>query len=132
MFRSVAILLLVSSFALAQASAPKQTPSPAAAPPSPPAGNASPAAKPDEAKPAEKEPGANLPPETAVITIKHLCGAPPASTAASKAAAEGTAAKPAGAAGNCNTVITKAEFEKIVNAVVPKNRRTELPPTAKQ
>ncbi|PYX85004.1 MAG: hypothetical protein DMG68_18970, partial [Acidobacteria bacterium] len=48
-------------------------------------------------------------------------------TAAGKTATD----KPATAA-NCNTVITKAEFEKIVNAVVPKTRRAELPPTAKQ
>ena len=133
MFRSVAVLLLISSFGLAQASAPTQTPSPTGAPNASPPSNASGAAKPEEAKQAEKEPGANLPPETAVITIKHLCGALPTRAAASKAAAEGAAAaKPAASSANCNTVITKAEFEKIVNAVVPKNRRAELPPTAKQ
>ena len=140
MFRSVAAFLFVSSFAFAQSNAPAQTP--AAAPPkSAPTSTTTAAPSSNEAKSAEKEPGTNLPPETAVITIKHLCSgggsaspetAGGSAAAPSKTAVAGAAAKPAASSANCNTVITKAEFEKIVNAVVPKSRRAELPPTAKQ
>lgn len=69
----------------------------------------------------QPEPGANLPATAPVITIKGLCAAP--------AAAKTAAAK---SASGCQTTISKAQFEKIIDAVVPKNRRDELPPTARQ
>src|ERR1051326_2312300 len=58
----------------------------------------------------QPEPGANLPATAPVITIQGLCAAP-------AAAAKTAAAKPAGP---CKTVISKAQFEKIIDAVVPK------------
>ncbi|HEV2112570.1 MAG TPA: hypothetical protein VGR50_00395, partial [Terriglobales bacterium] len=115
MYRSLALCLVISSLGFAQASAPPQTPKPA--PP------ATAGAAPGAPKTAE-EPGAKLPPETAVITIKHLCAAAPA--------AKTSPGKPKAKAADCNTVITKAEFEKILSAVIPKARRAELPPTARQ
>jgi len=117
MLRSFALLLLISSIAIAQASAPQQASKPAA-PSSQPAAPAAPKAA--------ENPGANLPPETAVITIKHLCATPAAP------AGKGATAKSSAKTADCNTVITKAEFEKVLNAVIPKARRAELPPTAKQ
>lgn len=55
----------------------------------------------------------------AVITVKGVCPAP-----AKPAAAKGATVKPASAttktaAADCKTVITKAEFEKLANAVSP-------------
>jgi parvulin-like peptidyl-prolyl isomerase len=54
-------------------------------------------------------------PTAPVITLNGFCEAP----------ASGTA-KPAPAPQNCKKVITKAEFEKIIDAVIPKGRRTQV------
>jgi len=67
---------------------------------------------------------AAVPPEAAVITVNGVCPAKP-KPAAAKAAA-GTAAKSATAekttttpTGECKTVITKAQFEKLASGVAP-------------
>jgi hypothetical protein len=69
---------------------------------------------------------ASVPPNAAVITVHGVCPATPKNAAAKGTAA--TAARPAGAAkspaaktspATCETVITKAEFEKLANAVAP-------------
>ena len=66
---------------------------------------------------------AAVPPTAAVITVQGVCSARP-----TQAAAKGVAAKPAstakspaekGAAADCKTVITKAEFEKLANGLSP-------------
>lgn len=69
----------------------------------------------------QPEPGKDLPATAPVITIKGLCAA--------LATAKTAAAKPPEP---CQTTITKAQFEKIIDAVVPKARRPELPPQARQ
>ena len=60
---------------------------------------------------------AAVPADAAVITVNGVCPEKP------KAAATGTTAKPATPAktpaADCKTVITKAEFEKLANAVAP-------------
>ena len=60
---------------------------------------------------------AAVPADAAVITVNGVCPEKP------KEAAAGTAAKPATPAktpaADCKTVITKAEFEKLANAVAP-------------
>ncbi|HET7748332.1 MAG TPA: peptidylprolyl isomerase [Terriglobales bacterium] len=67
----------------------------------------------DEA-PAPKVPASQVPPTAAVITIQGLCSSP----AAGKAGSAKTAAKPASPAG-CKTVITRAQFEKLADALNP-------------
>jgi len=63
------------------------------------------------------DPGASVPADAPVITVVGACPAQP-KTAAAKGAV--TAAKPAAKlAGECKTVITKAEFEKLAEAVAP-------------
>lgn len=66
---------------------------------------------------------ASVPADAAVITVNGVCAPQP-----KPAAAKGTAAKPATAgkapaaktpAADCKTVITKAEFEKLANALTP-------------
>jgi hypothetical protein len=68
----------------------------------------------DEA-PAPKVPASQVPPTAAVITIQGLCSSP---AAAGKAGSAKTAAKPASQAG-CKTVITRAQFEKLADALNP-------------
>ena len=78
----------------------------------------------------QPQPGANLPATTPVITIQGLCS--PSAATAKSAPAKGTADSKSAEMqkAGCSTVITKAQFEKIVDAVVPKARRAELPPMA--
>ncbi len=99
MYRAL-MLVVLTSFALGQT---KTAPSKAA--PAKPAGQASSA---PAAKPAEK---AELPPTTPVITIEGLCNG--------KIAATPTP--------GCKTVVTRAEFEKLVDALDPK-----MPPPRRQ
>ena len=72
--------------------------------------------QPAQAPPADTS--AAVPPDAAVITIIGVCSAQP-----KPAAAKGTAAKPATAAktspADCKTVITKAQFEELVKALIP-------------
>ena len=67
---------------------------------------------------APSDTSASVPADAAVITVNGVCPAKPKA-----AAATGTAAKPATPAqtpaADCKTVITKAEFEKLANAVAP-------------
>jgi peptidyl-prolyl cis-trans isomerase C len=61
---------------------------------------------------------ASVPADAPVITVRGVCPAPP-----KPAAAKGATVKPATATktapADCKTVITKAEFEKLANAVAP-------------
>jgi len=67
--------------------------------------------------PAPKVPSSQVPPTAAVITVQGLC---PSSAASARKAAPRTraAAKPASTAG-CKTVITRAQFEKLADALNP-------------
>ena len=95
---------------------------PSAAPPqSAPAPAAMPAV---QAPAAPADTSASVPADAAVLTINGVCPPQPKT-----AAAQGAAAKPATAgakateaktpAGGCKTVITKAQFEKLVAALAP-------------
>ncbi|MFZ0773613.1 MAG: peptidyl-prolyl cis-trans isomerase [Candidatus Sulfotelmatobacter sp.] len=84
---------------------PAQTPN--AAPPAAPAAPAQPA----------KPPAAEVPENAEVLTIYGVCPPAPKTTAASKAAVAKTA--PAKKPADCKTIITRAEFEKIANAISP-------------
>ena len=91
-----------------------QTPAPAAQPAqAPAAGNAAPA------------PAAAPPPEVAptepVLTIKGVCPstAPKAKTATPEAKSPAAAKEPAKSSANCETVITRAEFEKMASGIAP-------------
>jgi parvulin-like peptidyl-prolyl isomerase len=97
------VCLLLAAMAWGQAA----NPTPAPAPQQP---GMSPAGNPAENKEGE---AANVPPDAPVITINGLCDNPPADKAA---------ADP-----NCKTVITRAEFEKIMDSVQP-----NMPPRARR
>ncbi len=94
-------LLFLSGLAVAQTTQP--TPKPATPAAKPPAPAASPAQKP--AAPAE------LPPTAPVITIDGVCNGK----------------VPATPSPNCKTVVTRAQFEKLVDALDPK-----MPPPRRQ
>jgi hypothetical protein len=85
--------------ALAWGQAAKSNPAPATQKEAAP--SAAPAAMPAAAQP---QPTADIPPDTPVITINGLCENPPADKSA---------------AANCKTVITRAEFEKLLEVVQP-------------
>ena len=81
------------------------------------------AAPPQRPPAAPPDTSASVPADAAVITIVGVCPAQPKT-----AAAKGTTAKPATAAktpaaktpaADCKTIITKAEFEKLANALAP-------------
>jgi len=96
------VCLLLGALAWGQAaqSSPAPAPQKAASPSAAPQTTA-PAAMPPAAQP---QPAADLPPDTPVITINGLCENPPADK--SKVT-------------DCKTVITRAEFEKLIEAVQP-------------
>jgi hypothetical protein len=90
-------------------------------------GQAQPEAAPAQGSPATA-PGAAMkapeaPKEVAesavVLTIKGVCPAAPKTAAAAKTATGKTAAAPAKKPADCKTEITRAEFEKLANAVSP-------------
>ena len=91
-----------------------QTPAPAAQPAqAPAAGNAAPA-------PAAA-PAPEVAPTAPVLTIKGVCPAtaPKAKTAAPGTKAPAAAKEPAKSSANCETVITRAEFEKMASGIAP-------------
>lgn len=112
MRKSWLLCVLMGTLAWGQAAPAAPPPQPAQAP----AGEAKPAAPADTS--------ASVPADAAVITVNGVCPAQPASSAksaAAKPAAAGAkaASTKAPAAGDCKTVITKAQFEKIASAVAP-------------
>jgi PPIC-type PPIASE domain len=98
------VCLLLAAMAWGQAANPTTAPTqqPAAAPAQQPGTPPSAAANPAESKEGE---AAKVAPDAPVITINGMCEHPPADKAA---------ADP-----NCKTVITRAEFEKILDTVQP-------------
>jgi hypothetical protein len=96
------VCLLLAGTAWGQAT--RSTPAPSTGPSAP-----APAGNPEQSQEAE---ASKVAPDTPVITITGSCENPPA----------GNAADP-----NCKTVITKAEFEKILEAVQP-----NMPPRARR
>lgn len=116
MRKSWLLCVLMGTLAWGQAAPVAPPPQPAQAP-------AAPGARP-QAPTAAEDAAAALPANAAVLTIEGIC--PPTPKAA---AAKGTAAKPASAGAktaapktsqaDCKTVITKAQFEKLANALAP-------------
>jgi hypothetical protein len=100
-FRGLACLLL-GALAWGQAANPtsSQPPAPSQNPATP--SNAAPSKPAEDAKQAPE--ASNIPPDGAVITIQGLCDNPPADKTK---------------ASDCKTVITRAEFEKLVDALAP-------------
>lgn len=125
MLRSAFFLLIFVQFSFAQSSAPaqghEQHQAPAAQPPQQPSASphqqhqAAPAA-PAQAGQAPAAPAKPVAPTAPVLVLDGFCEVPAAA-----------AAKPATppAQKNCKKVITKAEFEKIMDAVIPKSRRNQ-------
>ena len=101
-YRCLACLLL-GALSWGQAANPtsSQPPSPPAQNPAAPS-NAAPAKPATDAKPAPE--ASNIPPDGPVITIQGLCDNPPADKTK---------------ASDCKTIITRAEFEKLVDALSP-------------
>jgi PPIC-type PPIASE domain len=98
----------------ASAGGQAQTPAPAAQPaPAPAAGTAAPA-------PAAA-PAPEVAPTAPVLTIKGVCPAtaPKAKTAAPGTKSPAAAKEPAKSSANCETVITRAEFEKMASGIAP-------------
>ncbi len=114
MIRTLALLLLCGAFAFAQA--------PAAGGPKAQGEGPQPAPKaPAAATTAQPKPAAgNLAPTAAVITLEGLCDPP-------KTKAPATARKT-----DCKTVVTRADFEKLLDAAWPKNRRPQNPAALEQ
>lgn len=80
-----------------------------------------------QAAPAAKVPASQVPPTAAIITVQGLCPSTEAS-ATRKTAAAHAAAKSANSP-NCKTVITRAQFEKLANALnpdMPANTKRQL------
>jgi hypothetical protein len=114
MHRSWLMCVLLGSLAWGQA-APSSAP-PAEARPAT-AGMASQAASPAESAEA-------LSPTTAVITIDGVCPSQPRATSAKGATTKNAAAQASTSkttSADCKTVITKAEFEELANALAPPN-----------
>ena len=90
-----------------------QTPAPAAQPAQAPARNAAPT-------PAAA-PVPEVAPTAPVLTIKGVCPAtaPKAKTAAPGTKSPAAAKEPAKSSANCETVITRAEFEKMASGIAP-------------
>lgn len=69
--------------------------------------------------PAAADTSASVPPNAAVITVAGVCATP----AHSAAGAKGTTAKPAStsktASAACKTIITRADFERLIKAAIP-------------
>src|SRR5258706_8339769 len=104
MLRDGFVCLLLAGVALGQSTAPSSSP------------KSKPTLKPRPSAPvssaATSETSSTASPDTPVITVQGLCERPGGSTATPS---------------DCKTVITRAEFEKITNAVQP-----NMPPAAKK
>jgi parvulin-like peptidyl-prolyl isomerase len=118
----IPVSVLSASMALAQAAGQGEkkptvpspqgsaTPAPSQATPAQPMPAAPGGAKP-EAKPETKAPEKNIPENAPVIVVKGLCAAKPAPVKPAAAASR--------PAGECKTVITRAEWERVINVVRP-------------
>ncbi len=103
MIRTLVVLVLTLTAGMAESQSSSSAPKPRTAP----AGQASATKKPSSSA-AQSASG----PSEAVITIEGLCSPPPAGRAA--------AAAPAPA--NCKTVITKQQFEELLNVINPNHQ----------
>ena len=124
-FLRVSLIFLASaSIALGQAGTSAAKPSSAPAVRSTPSQAVAPATSETATKSAAAE--ANVPPQTAVITLNGVCdvtlnGTPKTQPRTTAVAKTGTAAthNDAGSAGACKTEITRADFDKLIQTVAP-------------
>ena len=123
----VAIVCLSSLAALAQ-----QAPKPAAPPPLKPANPEQSTSKPEAAAPKPEAAAAAVPADTPVITIKNMCGGTGFGAGGFGAGGFGNTTSGSTSSKECATTISKEQFEQLMNAVVPKARRAELPNSMKQ
>ena len=101
------LCVFVGTLAWGQAAPSAPPPQPAQAPASAPAK-------------ATTDTSASVPANAAVITVNGVCAAQPKAAAAKGAAAKpAEKASPASNPAGCKTVVTKAEFERMVNAIAP-------------
>lgn len=107
MTRHGLLCLLLGALAWGQAAPQKTKP---AAPAAAPAATAPKAAAPQSGAPAEESKAVEVPMDTPVVTISGLCDKPAAASSP-----------------DCKTTITRAQFEKLVEAVQP-----NLPPRARR
>jgi hypothetical protein len=105
----VCMLLAAMAWGQTTSSTPTLATRPSGAPASAASPNAAPAGNPADSMQAESS---NVAPDTPVITINGACENPPADKAADS---------------NCKTVITRAGFEKIMDAIQP-----NMPPRARR
>jgi PPIC-type PPIASE domain len=95
------------------------------APAPPPSGQPAQASAPRRATPPASAPGADtaasVPAEAAVITVVGVCPPAPKPAGAGTVAKTGAATKTAAA--DCKTVITKAEFEKLIGSIPNANQQ---------
>jgi hypothetical protein len=112
--------VLLGALAWGQASTPPATPAPQSAPAH--VGPMIPGMQPGAPKTAAADKSDSVPDSAPVLTVDGVCEpaaarlAPAAKGAAAKPA---TATKSAASDGECKTIITKAEFERLANAVAP-------------
>ena len=128
MHRSLLILVCaVTAACSAQTPAPQSQPgsqaSTPAAPATPPAQTPQPAPKPAVPPPPPADTSAKVAPTQPVITVKGVCESTPV-----RKAAAGTTPKPTPTA--CKTVVTKADFEKLINALNTSNQT--IPPAMRR
>jgi hypothetical protein len=125
MSKSWLMCVLLGTLAWGQAQPGSPAPSSGAAPAASAGGQAqtpAPAAQPAQAPAAgNAAPAPEVAPTTPVLTIKGVC---PATAPKAKPAAPGTkspaaAKEPAKSSANCETVITRAEFEKMARGIAP-------------
>jgi parvulin-like peptidyl-prolyl isomerase len=134
MIRSILIFILAAAAMWGQTQSPAPPPSPAQ--PSPSATTPAPAPQPatppspqitlkPATPPAQPESASKVAPTAAVITIKGICSNGPAKRPATTAARK--TAPAAASTGTCQTVITREEFEKLIQSVNP-----NLPPAMRR
>jgi len=110
--------VLLGTLAWGQAPTPTTPPTPQSAPAH--VGPMIPGMQPGAPKAAAPDKSASVPDTAPVITVEGVCAPTSAKPAAKGAAAKpASAAKSAASSGECKTVITKAEFERLANAVAP-------------
>jgi len=92
---------------------------PSAPAPSQPANGPAQQSKPQAPPPAPEDKSASVPADAPVLTIEGVCPDQPKTASASAKSAAGTKTAAKTPSADCKTVITKAQFEKLANSLVP-------------
>lgn len=119
MIRLLIFILAAGALCGAQAASPptqQSAPQPSTNQPQPPSATAPQVAPKPSGTPVPSETGATVSSTQPVITIQGVCAAP---AKPAVAGAKATPAKAITASGPCKTLVTKTQFEKLLNAVNP-------------